>query len=240
MTSRTRLATALAALAAAGLLIAGCASAPGTDAPSNSPSTAPTAGDDTVRRVEAALLDGGRMVAVVTGGSSTCIPQVEEVKAEGQRVSVILRDGDAKVCTADMALRASVSALPEGVDPTQDITIHVSYKEAFVDVELDGDTAFTAAPGTQTDYAPSAGWYDDGGLVLLTWGSSGCPPVVESVEGAGTSGTVTFVTDESQMCTMDMAPRATLIAFDEDQVEDDGFILTLVGGGLDGEVAVRG
>lgn len=240
MTSHTRLAIALVALAAAGVLVAGCTSAPGTDAPSSSPSAAPTAGGDTVRRVEAALLDGGRMFAVVTGGSSTCVPQVEEVEAEGQKVRVILRDGDEKVCTADMALRASVGAIPEGVDPTQDITLHVSYKEAFVDVDLDGDATLTGAPGTPTDYAPSAGWYDDGGLVLLTWGSSGCPPVVESVEGAGTSGTVTFVTDESQMCTTDMAPRATLLAFDEDQIEDDGFLLTLVGGGLDGEVAVRG
>jgi hypothetical protein len=39
---------------------------------------------------------------------------------------------------------------------------------------------------------------------------------------------------------MDMAPRATIISFADDQVEDDGFTLTLVGGGLDGTVSVRG
>ncbi len=53
---------------------------------------------------------------------------------------------------------------------------------------------------------------------------------------------MTFVTDENQVCTMDMAPRATVVEFPEDDVDvdDDGpFQLTLVGGGLDGTVEVR-
>ena len=39
---------------------------------------------------------------------------------------------------------------------------------------------------------------------------------------------------------MDMAPRATILEFGEDAVDDDAFTLTLVGGGLDGTVEVRG
>jgi hypothetical protein len=39
---------------------------------------------------------------------------------------------------------------------------------------------------------------------------------------------------------MDMAPRGTIIAFSEEQVDDDAFMLTLVGGGLDATVPVRG
>lgn len=74
--------------------------------------------------------------------------------------------------------------------------------------------------------------------MLLTWGSSGCPPVVESLEGSGNAGTATFVTDDTQICTMDMAPRATILSFGDDAVDDDGFTLTLVGGGLDGTVSV--
>jgi hypothetical protein len=191
--------------------------------------------------MEGTILDDGRLFAVVTWGSSSCIPVVDEVAGEGQTVRVTLADAATdQVCTADYAPRASVGALPEGVDPTREVTLQVTYGDDSDDVDLDGDAANTGVPGSPTEYLPSAGWVDDGMLVLLTWGSSGCPPIVESVEGSGNAGTVTFTTDDERMCTMDMAPRATLLSFEDDAVSDDGFTLTLVGGGLDGTVAVRG
>lgn len=241
MATPTRLIAALSALAAVAL-IAGCTSTPGADAPTNAPSTSPSAGsDDDFDDIEGALLDDGRMFAVVTWGSSTCVPQVDQVSAEGQTVSVELVDADADaVCTADMVQRASIGALPEGVDPTKEITLQVTYGDVADDVDLDGDPSFSGTPGSSTEYTPSAGWIGDGSLVLLTWGSSSCAPVVEGVEGSGAAGTATFVTDDTQVCTMDMAPRATLIAFGDDAVDDDAFTLTLVGGGLDGTVEVRG
>lgn len=243
MTSPTRLLPVLSALAGV-LLIAGCASSsPGSTTPSNSPAPSPSSsGDDT--DLDGTLLDDGRMFAVITQGSSSlaCTPQITQVAAKGQVVDVTVEDktDPAVMCTADYASRASIGALPEGVDPTKEITLNVTYGEIVDDVDLDGDPAFTGKPGSSTDYLPSAGWFDDGSLVLLTWGSSTCPPVVESVEGAGAAGTATFVTDDSEVCTMDMAPRGTIIAFADDQVEDDSFTLTLVGGGLDGTVSVRG
>lgn len=181
------------------------------------------------------------MFAVVTRGSSTCIPTVESVSANGQTLSVEVVDpGGDVACTDDLATRASLAAVPEGVDPTQEVELLVTYGDQRDDVELDGDPALTATPGSETDYQPSAGWFDDGGLVLLTWGSSGCPPVVESVHADGEDrGTVTFATDEDKVCTLDMAPRATLLSFDDD-VEDDDFELTLQGGGLDAVVTVIG
>ena len=184
------------------------------------------------------------MFAVITWGSSGCVPQVDEVSADGQTVTVTVvdlegEDGEEKVCTADYAPRASVGALPEGVDPTAEITLNVTYGDIVDDVDLDGNAAFAGKPGGSTEYQPSAGWFDDGSLVLLTWGSSSCAPVVESVEGSGNAGTVTFVTDADQVCTMDMAPRATIIAFPDDDVDDDDFTLTLTGGGLDGTVMVH-
>ena len=243
MASPTRVIAALAALSAA-LLIAGCTSTPGADAPTNAPSTSPTAGSaDDLDDVEGALLDDGRMFAVVTWGSSTCVPQVDQVTADGQTVSVTLVDVEADgetACTADLAPRASVGALPEGVDPTKEITLQVTYGDVADDVDLDGDPSFTGKPGSPTEYTPSAGWFDDGSLVLLTWGSSSCAPVVEGLEASGAAGTATFVTDDTQVCTMDMAPRATVLEFGDDTVEDDAFTLTLVGGGLDGTVDVRG
>lgn len=253
MTSALRAFTSAAGLIAAGLLIVGCTATSGTGAPTSSsePSASTDAGTgsgtgsgDDASDIEGTLLDDGRMFAVVTFGSSGCIPMVDDVSAEGQTVSVTLvevegQDGEEVACTADFAPRASVGALPEGVDPTQEITLQVTYGDIVGDLELDGGPAFAAAPGSSTDYQPSAGWFDDGGLVLLTWGSSSCAPVVESAEGAGATGTVTFVTVADQVCTMDMAPRATIVAFAEDTVDDDDFTLTLTGGGLDGTVPVR-
>ncbi|ALX66309.1 hypothetical protein [Microbacterium sp. XT11] len=245
MTSATRAVAALSALAAL-LLATGCTAAPGSTAPTSSPRSTPNEqvggdGTDDSDDLEGAILDDGRMFAVVTWGSSSCVPAVEEVAAEGQKVRVTLMDAATdQVCTADFAPRASIGALPEGVDPTQDVTLEVAYGDISDDVDLDGDAANSGAPGSSTEYLPSAGWVDDGLLVLLTWGSSGCPPIVESVEGSGDAGTATFATDDDRMCTMDMAPRATLLSFDDEAVSDDAFTLTLVGGGLDGTVTVRG
>ncbi|MFF1540536.1 hypothetical protein ACFVWL_10685 [Microbacterium sp. NPDC058269] len=242
MTSALRPLASVIGVAAAALLIVGCTAGPGAQSPTSSP--APSAGGvDDQNDIEAALLDDGRMFAVVTVGSSTCVPQVDQVTAEGQTVTVTLVDPEgesAKPCTKDLAPRASIGAFPEGVDPTADITLNVTYGEITDDVDLDGDPAATGTPGSATEYLPSAGWFDDGGLVLLTWGSSSCAPVVESLEGSGNAGTATFVTDAEQVCTMDMAPRATLLSFGDDTVDDDAtFALTLVGGGLDGTVEVR-
>ncbi|MGW8482152.1 hypothetical protein ACWGJP_03380 [Microbacterium sp. NPDC055903] len=245
MTSPTRL-LLTSVIAAGALLLAGCATDPGTSAPTSStePSSAaqPSSAPEVEDGFEAAWLDEGRMFAVVSWGSSTCIPSVDTVEAQGQQVAVTLVDvqGEDAVCTADLAPRASIGALPEGVDPSKDVELVVTYGEFSDDADLEGDATLIGIPGEPTEYAPSAGWFDDESLVLLTWGSSSCPPVVESVEGSGAAGTVTFVTDEAQACTQDMAPRATIVAFPDDSIEDDGFQLTLAGGGLDGTVAVRG
>ena len=245
LTSRAAAALSAAALSAvAVLLFAGCTAGPGSTAPSSTPVPSNSAGVDAddVDDMEAAILDDGRMFAIVTWGSSTCVPQVDTASANGQTVSVELVETDANaVCTADMAQRASVGALPDGVDPTKEITLQVTYGDVSDDIDVDGDAAFTGTPGSSTEYLPSAAWFDDGSLVLLTWGSSGCPPAVEELSASGATGTATFVTDDDKACTMDMAPRATILSFGDDQVDDDdGFTLTLVGGGLDGTVTVRG
>ncbi|HWS49670.1 MAG TPA: hypothetical protein VN241_01550 [Microbacterium sp.] len=239
MASSSRVLGALSAFAVAALLMAGCTSSPGAEAPRSTDSPPPSSsGDDDANDIEATLLDDGRMFAVVTRGSSTCVPNVDSVEAEGQNVRVALVDGEAEACTADMAPRASIGALPEGVDPTQDMTLDVTYGDASDDVDLDGQPALSGTPGGSTEFQPSAGWFGDGGLVLLTWGSSTCPPVVESIDGAGSSGTVIFATEDG-MCTMDMAPRATILSFGDD-VDEEGFTLTLQGGDLDGTVSVIG
>ncbi|GEK85456.1 hypothetical protein [Microbacterium aerolatum] len=250
MNTASRLALSASALLGAALLVVGCASggqqpASSADPDDSNSAPAPASGDD----FEAAWLDDGRMFAIVSWGSSTCIPMVEDVTADGQTVTVTLTEaasGDAEggdggdteqACTADLVARASIGALPEGVDPTKDVEFTVTLGDMTDDAELDGNPALTGGPGEQTEYTPSAGWFDDEGIVLLTWGSSSCPPIVEGVEEQAGGATVTFKT-EDRMCTMDMAPRATVIGLSGDVDDDDEFTLTLVGDNLDGTVNV--
>ena len=94
MAPRTR--TLLAALGLAVLLtgaLTGCATGPGGAPTAPAATTDDT--DDTDDGAEdadlsAAWLDGGRMVGIVTVGSSTCVPTAGDVTLEGAVLSVTL------------------------------------------------------------------------------------------------------------------------------------------------------
>jgi len=205
----------IAALAAG--LLAGCATTPGGDLPDvdgetltpDTGTTVPTDGD-----IEAAWLDGGRLIGIVTYGSSTCVPVVDTATLNGDVIDVTFVEPDPNTpCTADYAPRVSIAGTPEGVDPTQDIEIRVSGDGQSDDTDLDGVPGLVA--GGSTDYLPSAGWTgEDGQFIMLTWGSSTCVPMVESVEASGpTEVTVVIASPATdQVCTMDMVPRAAVLA----------------------------
>lgn len=235
MKAASRLTLSASALLATTLLLVGCGAAPD----SSESETPGTGGSTDALELEAAWLDDGRMVAVVTQGSSTCVPEATDVSADGQTVSITLDAGDPnQACTADLTARASLVALPAGVDPTADVELIVTLGEATGSVELAGDSVLDGTPGDSTDYEPSAGWFGDTALVLLTWGSSTCLPIIDSAEAEGDEGTVTFVS-ESRMCTMDMVPRATIIDFgDIGRTAGEPFVLTLVGDNLDATLQV--
>ena len=228
--SRSLVLAAGVALLTAGLLTA-CATpagSGGTPAPSGS---ADSSGQSTEIEVDAAWLDGGRMIGLVTEGSSTCVPSAGETTYENAVLTVELVEpsGDT-ACTRDLVPRVTVVGLPEGVDPTQELEIRVTGEDLHGDTDLDGVPGLT--PGTETDYLPSAGWTDtDGQFVLLTWGSSSCAPVISEVAASGPAEvTVTFETPAAdQVCTMDMAPRAAVAVVDGLE-EDSDVTLVLVGG----------
>lgn len=244
MITASRLALSASAALAAALLIVGCSASPGEQGPTSSatPDDSGNTATGDENDIEAAWLDEGRMFGLVTWGSSTCVPMIDEVSAEGQKVTVSLvdapsDDGKEKACTSDFAPRASIGALPEGVDPTKDVELLVTFGDITDDVDLDGNPALAGVPGGATSYVPSAGWFDDEGIVLLTWGSSSCPPLVDNLEVQDAGATVTFKTEDG-VCTMDMAPRATVLGIDGDFDDEEEFTLTLVGANLDGTVSV--
>lgn len=244
--SRVRLIPSALALAAVTLLAAGCTTTPASPAPtSTAGSPSSTAGADAgatpVERmaddVEAAWLDDGRMIGLVTWGSSSCRPHVEDVMADGQSVAVTVADEKQQACTEDLAPRAVAVTVPEGVDVTKDVDLLVTYSDLEADADLDG---LDAAPQGMGEQQPSAGWFEDDGIVLLTYGSSSCPPIVSDVEMTDAGAAVTFSADADRVCTMDFAPRATVITLTGEHDDDAPFTLTLIGDNLDGEVAVLG
>lgn len=229
-----RASSAAATLAAAALLATACAGTPGSDAPTSShtPSDDPTAPvADGVSEVEVAWLDGGRAIAVMTWGSSSCAPMLGDVVGDAQSIRVILAASGEKACTDDLTPRALMVPVPEGVDVTTEVEVEVVYGQRTDIADLE---ALAETPQGQTDYQPTASWYDDDGLVLLTWGSSSCPPVVDDVQATDAGATVTFQ-DIDRPCTMDMAPRLTPLSV-ASGATDGPLELTLVGGGLDGKV----
>jgi len=199
-----RRALALLTLVAAGAIaLAGCgaATAPPAGQPTSTGSSGPL-------DVSAGWLDGGRAVALVTHGSSSCVPSASEaaLQADGS-VAVTLADptGDA-VCTADYAPRASLVSLPEGVDAAATLELTVTLGDSRGAVALDAYSGATVA-----EYAPSAGWIGPTSFAILTWGSSSCAPRVQSAVANGTDIAVTFFDlPADQACTMDMAPRVAL------------------------------
>ena len=226
MTLARRLLALPVALLLAGGALAGCASNP-----ASAPSSTPTTGDSTEVEIDAAWLDDGRIIGLVTTGSSTCIPAADEatLQADGS-LAVTLVEPDADTpCTRDLVPRVTLVEVPEGVDPSHDLAITVTGDGFTGSTDLEGVEGL--AGGGMTDYLPSAGWTDtDGQFVLLTWGSSSCVPVISEVAASGPAEvTVIFETPAAdQVCTMDMAPRATVAVVGG--LEEDSDVSLLLAG----------
>lgn len=218
------------AVLAAGTLV-GCATGTAVDPGSNGQEV-PGAGTTTEIDIDAAWLDGGRMIGIITEGSSTCVPTVQDValEANGALAVVFGEAAEDQACTRDMVPRVSVVELPAGVDPTKDLEISVTGEGYYGDTELDGVPGLDPAAGGG-EYLPSAGWTDENGeFVVLTWGSSTCPEMVQDVAVTGADAiTLTFAAQPAdRACTMDMKPRA-LMAFADGLSDQPNVVLTLTG-----------
>ncbi|MFD5213647.1 hypothetical protein [Microbacterium sp. NPDC058345] len=243
-----RLVPSLLAVAAVVALAAGCSTTPQSPAPTSTGSSTTDATGSTAPEdrdaddIEVAWLDGGRSMAIVTWGSSSraCQPSAGDATADGQVIAVTLADpsDEESVCTADLGPRAALVNVPEGMDVTRDVEVRVTYGDISDDADLDG-LAEPAAPGLSFGEEPSAGWFDDRGIVLLTYGSSSCQPVVEDVEQTADGATVTFAEIDG-VCTMDMAPRLTVLTLPQEHDDDAPFRLTMIDGEFESTVDVIG
>ncbi len=235
----------LLGLLGAGLIVVGamtgCASG-AASAPSSAPPTQPDAtASAEPSPVEAGWLNGGGSIALVTWGSSSCVVQVTEEPAVADGVlTVDLADRPGTECTRDMVPRPTLVSLPEGIDATADLEISVT-GVVTGKTTLPG-LADAVTPPSATDFAPSAGWIGDSLVAILTYGSSSCPPSVETVAAQGDSIAVGFATPPAdQVCTLDIAPRVSLADVSE-LGETEATSLILSGGDVtvDGPVSIIG
>lgn len=211
MTAR-RGAALLGALGVALMLsgaLAGCAGSSGSTAPTEDPNE--TVDTD----LDAAWLDGGRMVGLITQGSSTCVPTAEAESYADGVLQVTLTDVAEGPCTADFAPRVSLVALPDDVDPSATLAIEVSGAGYGGEITLPGveGLAFESA----SEQVPSAGWTtSEGTLVVLLWGSSGCPEQVTGTEITGDAAATATLSGvpADKACTADIAPNPQLAAID--------------------------
>lgn len=199
-------------------LLTGCATnaaAPG-DAP-ESPTPTPTepslsdewtAPPPSLENASVVWLDGGNSLGVVTwgSGSRSCYPVVQDLTVANQDITVTLTGPTVNgVCTEDLREQLILVGLPEGVDSKAAATVTLTTTEETQKIALaprPADAATTPAGELSATLTPL-------GVVLITYGSSSCPPVVDTIDGT----TITFRTID-QACTMDYSPRATPLRID--------------------------
>ncbi|WP_457100817.1 hypothetical protein [Microbacterium sp. P5_E9] len=238
--SRSALLSGLTALALVSLALAGCATSSG-ESPSTEPTTQSTVEPDP--DLGAAWLDSGRLIGLVTLGSSTCVPGLaDEAKYEDGVLQVELAapEGD-KACTADLVPRVTLVGVPEDVDPEEDLAVEVNGDNYYGEVELAGVAGL--ASGGETDFKPSAGWATASGqFVILTWGSSTCVPVIEDVAATGPAEvTVTFQEPKAdQVCTMDMVGQGQVAAVNDLEESSDVQLILTKGGFLGLKLPIYG
>ncbi|MDL9978290.1 hypothetical protein [Microbacterium candidum] len=222
------------------LALAGCSS--GSPSPAGT-SSAPTS---STAVAGAAWLDGGHAVAVVSMGSSSCIPAAGAISASGQKVTVEFAAPPAnQACTSDFVPRATYVALPDGVNPAQNVQVTANGSVTGT-VTLAGLTQGVAT----ADQTPTAGWIEGmqsggelsaGAFAFVTWGSSTCPPALAAVTAASASDiTVVLAAPPGQKtCTMDMAPRAA-VAVSPPTVTGADVTVSFEGDGITGSTKMLG
>ena len=194
-----------------GASLAGCASSSGGTAQTAEPAETDSG---VITELDAAWLDGGRMIGLITQGSSTCIPTAEDVSYADGVLQVNLVDDAEGVCTADFAPRVSLVAVPDDVDASENLAIEVT----------GGYTGEVTLPGVEglvfestSDQTPSAGWTTTGARSSF---SSGVRRAArKSITTAEITGDAAITVSLSgvpadKVCTADIAPNGQITVVD--------------------------
>ncbi|AZS42737.1 hypothetical protein BWL13_00275 [Microbacterium oleivorans] len=206
---RTRVFAALAGSILAAGLLAGCAT-PAASGSAPDPGEADSAPEV---QVGAGWLDGAKAIALVTWGSSSCVPAVGETALKSGVLVVSLREPEPGPCTDDLVARPLEIATPSALEPADGLRLRVSLGDSSAEVDLG---AYSGGP--VEEFTPSAAWVGDRTIALRTWGSSTCPPVVADTRAESPASVVVrfVVPDADQMCTADVAPQLTIVQLDPD------------------------
>lgn len=230
---RTRLRSVSAIGVAALVAVALSACATGSTAAPASSGSGDAGGDVDQVLLDAAWLDGGRMIGIVTQGSSTCVPTAGATLDDGVLAVSLQEPGPDTPCTMDYVPRVSLVEVPEGVDPSQDLEIDVAGAGSDGSISLAGVAGLTI--DGPSDMTPSAGWTDiDGTFVVLLWGSSSCEEFITSTAVTGDAAVTASLSGipADKVCTADMAPNA-LVAFAEGLAGVPDVELTLTSAGAE-------
>ncbi len=166
------------------------------------PRSPPATDVETNPDLGAAWLDDGRMIGLVTLGSSTCVPvgRCADLRGRGAGRHCSPRR-PSQACTRDLVPRVTLVTVPEDVDPEKDLQIEVTGD----DYSRPGRARRRRRPrrpaARPTTTRAPAGPTTPGQFVILTWGSSTCVPVIEDVAATGPAEvTVTYQTRPTTRC----------------------------------------
>lgn len=230
MSSATRALVAVIGALAMGAVLSACAGSSGAPTPDRSDGNVDIAPIEA--ELGAAWLDGGRMIGLVTQGSSMCVPTAEDSSYADGVLQVSLVDDAEGPCTSDFAPRVSLVSIPDVVDASANLVIQVGgdYVGEVILPGVDGTVA--ESPSEQL---PSAGWTTTAGtFVVLLWGSSGCPEYITTAEITGDAAISVSLSGipADKVCTADIVPNPLLTVVDG-LVGVPDVALTLTGPGVE-------
>ena len=198
-----------------GILATGC-TAP-------EPQRTPTSAGSTPREDEAALTDAAvGWLTVSTFALRTwdehCGPYVEDIRADGQKISLRLNDFPTADCTTASWRHGLFVEVPSGVDASRTVDVVVTDPHGDVHgLSLPGLETGETARGTAIEPTAAVAPLEAGELAVLTW--SACLAAAAFVEPVGENlGQIRFEADEST-CAGDIRPQVSIIDvpdFDDD------------------------
>lgn len=214
-TSRILMLAAAAGLAA---VLTGCATNASQPGASTGNTAAPSPDSTAVipdgwPEIQAVWLNADSIV--ITAPGDGCRPTLTDVVVGDGTLDVTIEKLSADAtCTEPLLTYGYLLVAPAGIDTSQPLTLNITnWMGDAKTITLDGNPAGGPVPADKMmTPAPAAVWVNDTDIAVLTYGSSSCAPMSGTFSGAGDSLTLTLAEPDTMMCTMDYAPRITIVS----------------------------